>query len=108
MKINRLNFTGKSARGTLGMTLAEIMVAVGVGSLVLLSVMAIFLCSNVSFLALGNYVSLDQSSRLAVEQMTRDIRNSQNLVSFSANQLVFVYSGATNLTYSFDSTAGTL
>lgn len=90
------------------MTLAEMMVAVGVGSLVLTSVMAIFLCSNVSFLAMGNYVSLDQSSRLAVEQMTRDIRNCQNLVSFSSNQLVFVYSGTINLTYNYDSTAGTL
>jgi hypothetical protein len=90
------------------MTLPEMLIAVGVGSLVLMSVMAIFLCSNVSFLAMGNYVSLDQSSRLAVEKMTRDIRNCQTLVSFSTNQLVFVYSGATNLTYSYDSTAGTL
>jgi Tfp pilus assembly protein PilW len=90
------------------MTLPEMLIAVGVGSLVLMSVMAIFLCSNVSFLAMGNYVSLDQSSRLAVEQMTRDIRNCQNLVSFSTNQLIFVYSGTVNLTYSYDSSAGKL
>jgi hypothetical protein len=84
------------------MTLPETLVGVGVGSLVLTSMMMIFLTSNRSFVALGNYVSLDQASRNAVEQMTRDIRNAQNLTSFSTNQLVFTL-GTSNLVYSYDS-----
>src|SRR5262245_61840084 len=91
-------------RSVLGMTLPETLVGVGVGSLVLMSMMAIFLTSNRSFVAMGNYVSLDQASRNAVEQMTRDIRNAQDLTSFNTNQLVFTFGGG-NLVYSYDSTA---
>src|SRR6266481_5447457 len=89
----------------LGMTLPETLVGAGVGSLVLASMMLIFMSSNRSFVAMGNYVSLDQASRNAVQQMTRDIRNCQNLTSFRTNQLVFTFSGTNNLVYSYDPNA---
>src|SRR5437899_7117068 len=84
------------------MTLAEMTVAVGVGSVVLLLAGTVFTSSSISFRAMGNYITLDQSSRNALDQMTRDIRRSRNLTSFSTNQLVFVFSGTTNLTYKYD------
>jgi hypothetical protein len=87
------------------MSLPETLVGVSVGSLVLTSMMMIFMTSNRSFVALGNYVSLDQASRNAVEQMTRDIRNAQNLTSFKTNQLVFISSSSNNLVYSYDPNA---
>ncbi len=84
------------------MSLVELMIGVGVGSLVLLSVTAVFLTSNRSFVAMGNYVSMEQNSRGALDQMTRDIRRAKNLVSFATNQLVFNLSGTTNLIYAYD------
>ena len=86
------------------MTLVELLVGVGVGSLVLLSVMTIFLTSNRSFVAMGNYVTMEQTSTRALSQMTRDIRKSKNLLSFTTNQLVFNFSGTTNLIYAYDPT----
>ena len=101
-----MKFMNKARRGhsksILGITLPETLVGVGVGSLVLTSMMLIFMSTNRSFVALGNYVSLDQASRNAVEQMTRDIRNAQNLTGFKTNQLVFTYGGTNNLVYSYD------
>jgi Tfp pilus assembly protein PilW len=108
MKCNLKTIIGRRPNPTFGFTLPETLVGVAVGSLVLMSVMLIFMTSNRSFVAMGNYVSLDQTSRLAVEQMTRDIRNSQNLTSFSTNQLVFAYSGSANLVYSYNPSAATL
>ena len=87
------------------MTLPETLVGAGVGSLVLMSIMMIFMTSNRSFVSMANYVSLDQASRNAVEQMTRDIRNAQDLTSFKTNQLVFIFGGTSNLVYSYDSAA---
>lgn len=84
------------------MTLVEMMVGIGVGSLVLMSIMAVYVTSSRSFVGMGNYVVMEQSSRGALDQMTRDIRKSKNLVSFSTNQLVFNYNGATNLTYLYN------
>src|SRR5256885_10978048 len=85
------------------MTLVEMLISVGVGSLVLTSIMVIFVTSNRTFVAVGNYVSMEQKSRGALDQMTRDIRKSKNLISFATNKLVFNYSGTTNLTYAYDS-----
>ncbi len=78
-------------------------VGLGVGILVLLGVVLIFMTSNRSFVAMGNYLVMDQASRSALSQMTRDIRKSKNLVSYSTNQLVLDYDGAgTQLTYRWD------
>ncbi len=84
------------------MTLVELLVGVAVGSLVLLGVMTIFLTSNRSFVSMGNYVTMEQKSSSALRQMTRDIRRSKNLLSFATNQLVFNFSGTTNLIYAYD------
>ena len=85
-----------------GMTLVELMVATGVGSLVLASIVTVFVTSNRTFVSMGNYVAMDQASRIALDQMTRDIRKSKNILTFSTNKLVFNYSGTTNLTYLYD------
>jgi hypothetical protein len=105
MKFMNMRLGRYARKSALGMTLPETLVGVGVGSLLLTGMMLIFMTSNKSFVAMGNYVSLDQASRYAVEQMTRDIRNMQDLTSFNTNQLVFTYGGTSNLVYSYDSTA---
>ena len=96
------NQSANSRSKTRGMTLVELMVATGVGSLVLASIMTVFVTSNRTFVSMGNYVAMEQSSRNALDQMTRDIRKSKNLISFSTNQLVFNYLGTTNLVYRYD------
>jgi len=97
-----LNKRGGSRGSSRGMSLVEMMVATGVGSLVVLSIMTVFVTSNRAFVGMGNYVVMEQASRNALDQMTGEIRRSKNLISFSTNQLVFNYLGTTNLTYSYD------
>jgi type II secretory pathway pseudopilin PulG len=93
---------GRAGGTTRGMSLVEMLVATGVGSLVLLSIMTVLVTSNRTFASMGNYVAMEQASRNALDQMTREIRRSKNLISFSTNQLVFNFSGTTNLTYFYD------
>src|SRR5260221_3164416 len=71
--------SNREPRRCKAMTLVEMIVGVGVGSLVLMSVMAVYLTSSRSFAGMGNYVVMEQSSRSALDQMTRDIRRSKNL-----------------------------
>ena len=77
------------------------MVSVGVGFVMLMVVCTVFATSNRSFADMGNYVTMDHSSKMALEQMTREIRKSENLVSFQTNRLEFVYSGSTNLIFTY-------
>jgi prepilin-type N-terminal cleavage/methylation domain-containing protein len=106
-QIEDLRYAG-SARNACAMTLPEMLVSVAVGSVALMLAVTVFTSSSISFTSIGNYIVMDQKSRSALDQMTRDIRRSQNLTSFASNQLVFVYSGTTNLTYTYNSSLGQL
>ena len=87
-----------------GMTLPEMMVAVAVGSLVLMVIAAVFMTSSRSFAAMGNYVSMDANSRNALDQMTQEIRQAGNLAEFNPTRLKFARLGQTNsfVVYNWD------
>lgn len=94
-------------RATLAMTLAELMVAVAVGSLILAAVATLFSNSIRSFAAMGNYVSMDSASRNALDRMSREIRRAGSLTSFAPDRLVFTKYGTPNsfLVYQWDGTS---
>lgn len=63
-----------------GLSLAETAVAVGVGSLVLLVVGALSAYALRSFVAMGNYASLNANGRLALDRITRDVRQATGVL----------------------------
>lgn len=67
------------------MTLTDLMVAVAIGGIVMAVVMSLSLYSTRSFVAMGNYVDLDQYSRNAVDQMVKEIRQASALVALQTN-----------------------
>ncbi len=89
------------------MSLPELMVAIGVGSLILTVMAVVFMTSARSFAAMGNYVSMDANSRNALDHMTREIRQAGNLVEFSPAHLKFARFRQTNsfLVYDWDSSS---
>ncbi len=93
-----------------GWLLAEMMVAIGVGMTFLVAIVVIFVTCSVSFAEVGNYINMDQKSRNALDQVTRNIRRSKTLTSFDPAALVFNYdsAGTTNLAYRYDSSSGIL
>ena len=84
------------------MTAIELVVAAGVGCMVLCCMAVVFANSSRSFVALGNYINMDQTSRNALDKMTRDIRMSRDLTNFTSSKLVFNYVGTTNMTLQYD------
>jgi type II secretory pathway pseudopilin PulG len=104
IQINPHSFP-RAVRSASGMTLLEMMVGIGVGSLVLLSVIVIFMTSSRSFEIIGNYVSMDRASRNALDHMTKEIRKSYDVLSYATNTLKLKYdsNGVTNLVYNWSS-----
>jgi prepilin-type N-terminal cleavage/methylation domain-containing protein len=98
MKI--IQFAPRQAR--CGLTLAEIMVAVAVSSIALAALTAFAFYSGRSFAAIGNYVDLDNTSRKAVDLMTREIRQASALSTYQTNQLTFADYDGKALQYTFD------
>ncbi len=95
-----------ASRAVGGMTLPELLVAVGVGSIVLMVVAMVFMNSARSFAATASYVSMDAKSRNALDHMTREIRQAGNLVEFSPTHLKFARYGLTNAFLVYDWDAG--
>jgi len=95
------------------MTLVEVMIATGLGMVVLSAVMALTVFSARSFAAVSNYVDLDVRSRNALDRMSQEIRQADSLQTCSATQLIFagkdpVTTAAYTLTYDYNPGAKTL
>jgi hypothetical protein len=96
-----------------GVTLVELMIGIAVGGLVLSGVGVAFTLGSRSFAFMGNYVSMDQRSRNALDQMTRNTRAAKTLTSFATDTLVLGYDGldalgTTSITYSYTQSSGEL
>jgi hypothetical protein len=76
-----------------GMTLVEIVVALGLSSLLLMTLSALYVYCVRSFAAMNNLIDLDNASRLAVDRLSQEVRQADRLLSFSTNELVFERSG---------------
>lgn len=89
-----------------GLSLVEMMIAVGVFSVVSIAVMTLFLFSIRSFGQLVNYAELDAENRRAVDLLTREIRQAQHVVGFSngvsASWLTLRNGDDVDVTYAFD------
>src|SRR6266487_2767209 len=72
-----------------GMTLVETLVALGISSIALAALAAFAFYSARSFAAIGNYVELDNTSRKAVDLMTKEIRQTAALSDYRTNALTF-------------------
>lgn len=82
MKIPANMKTKLCVRQQQGMTLTEVMVALGIGSIVIAVVAVLIVFAARSFAALANYQALDQASSVAADLMSREIRESTSVVSF--------------------------
>jgi prepilin-type N-terminal cleavage/methylation domain-containing protein len=97
-----------SARHQSGFTLVEVLIASTI-SLILAAILAVFfLFSLRSFAAMTNYADMNQKSELALDKMSKDIRQARSLTAFSTNSLTFLDVNNNSLQYTFDSTNGTL
>jgi prepilin-type N-terminal cleavage/methylation domain-containing protein len=96
MKLNPTQLFPRLTKAASGMTLVEMMVAIAVGSLVLMFMSVVFAGSAKCFVATGNYVSMNCSSRNALDRMTREIRRAGDLTGFTTNRLQFTTFGSTN------------
>jgi len=97
--------TSSTARPQRGFTLPEMMVAIGVGMIILMVLALVATTSARSFAAMGNYVDMNANSRNAIDHMTLEIRQAGNLVESSSTRVKFTTFGDTNsfLIYNWDS-----
>ncbi|MDB6019064.1 MAG: hypothetical protein JWR19_3553 [Pedosphaera sp.] len=108
MNLHLLIQKARARKGRAGWTLAEMLVAVGLGTLILASVGAVYMFMARTLDATANYAELDRQSRNALDYMSQDIRQCGGLTNFDANNLWFTNQDGSLLRYTFDANAQTL
>ncbi len=86
----------------------EVLVATGLASIVFVGIAALTFYSGRSFAAMANYVDLDHRSRIALDTMTKQIRQANRLISHTAAALVFEDHDGGTLSFVYDPEAKTL
>jgi hypothetical protein len=83
------------------MTLVELLISLGIAGLLLIAVASMTMFSSKSLAGLFNYVELSSANRLALDKMTREIRQTQRLSGFTTNKLTFVDFDGKKLVYQY-------
>ena len=90
------------------MLLIEALMSIGLTGLIMVVLVAISLFSGRSFVCMANYVELDDNNRIAIDTMTRDLRECNKVLSSSTNSLQLEDFDGFTITYTFSPTLKTL
>jgi len=75
--------TSTDRQSIAGFTLPEVVVTAALGLIVVLLLMLMSFYTSRTFVAIANYVNMDQHSQLALDKMSREIRQARRLTAFS-------------------------
>src|SRR5258706_5668615 len=88
-------------------TLVELMVASALGLIAIAVVALLSFFSSRSFVAMTNYTDLGLASQLALDKMSREIRQAQHLTAYSTNSITFLDSTTNSVQFFYDPDART-
>lgn len=87
---------------TSGMTLVEVMTAMGIGALLITAMAGFIFYDSTSKVAIMNYIDLNQRSMQALDKMTSELRGMSRMISYSTNRIVIRNADGENVAYEWD------
>ena len=100
----RITFSRASRRAR-GFTLIEILFGTLFVMLLLLTLASFTMFTSLSFASLYNYIELDDRNRVAIDQITRDVRQANRVTDFTETRLVLEDAELVSIVYEYN--AGT-
>ena len=91
-----------------GTTLIEMLVAMLVAAALVIALVKLSTSSSRSFAEILNYVDLNRANSVALDKLTREIRQTQFLASFQTNSLRFIDNDGVEVRYDYSGGNGTL
>lgn len=98
----KITSTKSRTRAQAGFGMAETVMAAGIATLIVLILTTFVMFSSKSFAALFNYVDLDDANRVAMDRITRDVRQSNRVIGWSTASLVLEDGTGVQLRYDYD------
>jgi prepilin-type N-terminal cleavage/methylation domain-containing protein len=96
------------ARRAAGFTLAEVMVASAVASLLFMGLASFSLYTSRACTAMANYSEIESQSRQALDRLCRQIRQSKGLTEYAPDRVTVKDSDDQPLTFAYDAASKTL
>lgn len=87
-----------------GFALVEAMIATGITTVIVLVLCSFAVFSSQSFAALFNYVELDDANRIAMDRITRDVRQANRVKAATTNSLTLEDADNTEIIYNYNPT----
>jgi Tfp pilus assembly protein PilW len=100
--------TRRRAGSTGGFTLLEALFSIGVTAIVVASITAFSVLSSRNFVVMANYVDLDNKNRIAMDTLSRDLRQCNKVTAFATNSITVEDFDGVPLTYTYSPGAHTL
>ena len=85
-----------------GFTLIELMVASALALVVATAIAMLSYFSSRSFMVMANYTNMNQRSQFALDKMSKEIRQTRRLISYSTNSLTFQDSSGNPLQFTYN------
>jgi Tfp pilus assembly protein PilV len=79
------NISALRPKAAAGFTLVEMLVAFAIGVVLVGTVATVTVDTLLNYAAMGNYTVMDNQSRNALDEISREVRNASALVAFSTN-----------------------
>ena len=98
----------RAARRTGGFTLLEALFSIGVTAIVVGSITAFSILSSRNFVVMANYVDLDNKNRIAMDTLSRDLRQCNRVTAYATNSITVEDFDGVPLTYTYSPGARTL
>ena len=83
----------------------ELLMALGLTGIIVLVIVALSVATGRSLAEMFNYVDLDHSNRIAIDVMSRDLRQVRYLSVYNTNSVSFVDKDLTTLSYVYSPSA---
>jgi len=100
--------TARRGRGQAGTTLMEIVIAVALTTIAGTALLILSSSTGRSLAEMSNYVDLDHENRMALDNLTRDLRQVRYLTGYSVNSVVCTDKDGAELSYVYSPTDRTL
>ena len=91
-----------------GFTLAELVIAVGMTAMITTALLILSASTGRSLAEMVNYVDLDHYNRVALDSLTRELRQVRYLTSYNSNSFTFSDKDGIDLTYTYSPASRTL
>jgi len=101
---SRITSIDRRRRRQSALSVAEVVVALGLTGILLIVLVTISLTTGRSLAEMFHYVDLDHYNRIALDVMTRDLRQVRYLSDYQTNSVSFVDHSSNTLTFAYSPT----